>query len=145
MAMLQRHDPPVEGADPVVHLTVRASLHAPAVARAFIRSAVELLGSTAPDDVVLLTSEAVTNSVVHTRTDAVEVSLFRHGDAVHVEVTDADPAEPEVQTADPTRVGGFGVRLIDQLADEWGVAPVPGEGKCVWFEVALPEGQPVVP
>lgn len=144
MAMLQRHHLPVDGADPVVHLTVRAGLHAPAMARAFIRSAVELLGSTAPDDAVLLTSEAVTNSVVHTHTDAVEVSLFRHGDAVHVAITDADPVEPEMKDADPTRIGGFGVRLIDQLADDWGVAPIAGEGKRVWFEVALPAAQSTV-
>jgi anti-sigma regulatory factor (Ser/Thr protein kinase) len=138
MATLPLHELPPTGEDPVVHLTVRSSLHAPAIARAFIKSAVELLGSTAPDDAVLLTSEAVTNSVVHAATDAVEVSLFRHGDAVHVSITDMDPGEPEIQPADPTRIGGFGVRLIDQLADDWGVEPVPGEGKCVWFVVALP-------
>lgn len=138
MAMPQLLQLPPDGADPVVHLTVRAGLHAPAIARAFIRSAVELLGSAAPEDVVLLTSEAVTNSVIHAHTDAVEVALFRHGDAVHVAVTDGDPGEPAMQDEDPTRIGGFGVRLIDQLADDWGVDPVPGEGKCVWFEVALP-------
>lgn len=138
MAMTQLHDLPPTGDDPVVHLTVRAGLHAPAMARAFIKSAVELLGSVAPADAVLLTSEAVTNSVVHASTQAVEVSLFRHDGAVHVSITDSDPGEPEIQELDPTRVGGFGVRLIDQLADDWGVEPVPGEGKCVWFVVALP-------
>jgi anti-sigma regulatory factor (Ser/Thr protein kinase) len=121
----------------VVHLTVSAGLHAPALARAFIKSAVEFLGSVAPEDAILLTSEAVTNSVVHAQTDAIEVSLYRDGDVVHVSVTDGDPGRPEVQDADPTRVGGFGVRLIDQLADDWGVEPIPGEGKTVWFEVAL--------
>jgi anti-sigma regulatory factor (Ser/Thr protein kinase) len=145
MATVLRSESLEDGIDPVVHLTVRAGLHAPALARAFIRSAVELLGATAPDDVVLLTSEAVTNSVVHADTDAVEVSLFRHGDAVHVSITDADPEEPEILDPDPGRVGGYGVRLIDQLADEWGITPVEGEGKCVWFEVALPAPSADVP
>ncbi|MCU1371443.1 MAG: rsbU4 [Ilumatobacteraceae bacterium] len=145
MTTLRRDEPPLGSADPVVHLTVRASLDAPAVARAFVRSGVELLGSSAPDDAVLLTSEVVTNSVVHADTDEVEVLLRRHGDAVHVAVTDSDPEQPEMQEADPTRVGGFGVRLIDELADDWGVDPLAGEGgagKCVWFEVALVPGGP---
>jgi anti-sigma regulatory factor (Ser/Thr protein kinase) len=145
MATLDQTRLPRDDVDPVVHLTVRAGLHAPALARAFIRSAVELLGSTAPDDAVLLTSEAVTNSVVHAETEAVEVALYRLGDAVHVAITDGDPDEPEMQPADPQRIGGFGVRLIDQLADGWGVDPVTGDGKCVWFEVALPEGGAAVP
>jgi len=126
-----------EGTDPEIVLTVRSNLHAPAVARAFVRSGVELLGSTDADDVVLLTSEAVTNSVEHAHTDAVEVRLRRHGDLVRVSVADDDPAVPEIAPLDPMRVGGFGLRLIDLLADEWGVEVVT-DRKRVWFEIALP-------
>ncbi len=134
-----------EGVDPVLHLTVRPGLHAPAVARAFIRLAVELLGASANDDVLLLTSEAVTNSVVHASTTSVGVSLWRTGGTVHVSVTDNDPEEPQMQPADPGRAGGFGIRLIDMLAADWGVARTDDEGKCVWFEVPVAEGLSVVP
>ena len=126
-----------EGVDPVLHLTVRAGLHAPSIARAFIRCAVQMLGTSASDDVLLLTSEAVTNSVVHASTESVGVSLWRGGDRVHVSVTDNDPEQPEIQPLDPTRAGGFGVRLIDLLADDWGVARLGDDGKCVWFEVPI--------
>ncbi|WP_421119436.1 ATP-binding protein [Aquihabitans daechungensis] len=139
-----RHIDP-DTTDPEIVLTVRSSIHAPAVARAFVRSGVELLGSENSDDAVLLTSEAVTNSVEHADTDAVEVSLRRHGDLVRVAVTDDDPAVPEMAPIDPTTVGGFGLRLIDLLAEEWGVEVVNGDGKCVWFEITLPIVPPVVP
>ena len=145
MAAAPTADPVPDDVDPVLHLTVRAGLHAPSVARAFIRCAVELLGTSATDEVLLLTSEAVTNSVVHASTESVGVSLWRCGSTVHVSVTDNDPEEPEMQPADPTRVGGFGIRLIDLLAEDWGVARTADDGKCVWFEVPAAEELSVVP
>ena len=36
---------------------------------------------------------------------------------------------------DPARVGGLGMRLIDELAADWGVAQVTDDGKVVWFEI----------
>ncbi|HWJ63231.1 MAG TPA: ATP-binding protein [Acidimicrobiales bacterium] len=137
MVSVPQPDPVPEGVDPVLHLAVRAGLHAPSIARAFIRCAVELLGASASEDVLLLTSEAVTNSVVHASTESVGVSLWRSEGHVHVSVTDNDPVEPQIQPDDPTRAGGFGVRLIDMLADDWGVARIGDDGKCVWFEVPV--------
>lgn len=145
MCMAPIPDQAPEGVDPVLHLTVRAGLHAPSVARAFIRCAVELLGSSATEEVLLLTSEAVTNSVVHAATDAVGVSLWVCDGNVHVSVTDNDPEEPAMQPDDPTRVGGFGVRLIDMLAEDWGVARSDDDGKCVWFEVPVADDLVVLP
>lgn len=145
MAPAPPSDPVPDDVDPVLHLTVRAGLHAPSVARAFIRCAVELLGASASEDVLLLTSEAVTNSVVHSSTEAVGVSLWRCDGVVHVSVTDNDPHEPEIQPEDPSRAGGFGMRLIDLLAADWGIARTGEDGKCVWFEVPVPEELAVVP
>ena len=34
--------------------------------------------------------------------------------------------------------GGFGVRLVDELAASWGVDDLVEDGKCVWFEIELP-------
>jgi hypothetical protein len=31
--------------------------------------------------------------------------------------------------------GGYGLRIVDALADSWGIEPTDG-GKVVWFEVA---------
>ncbi len=137
MATSLRHLDP-DGSDPEILLTVRCSLHAPAVARAFVRSGIELLGSDDPEDAVLMTSEAVSNSVEHADTDAVEIGLSRHGKVIRVAVTDDDPVAPVMAPIDPTVVGGFGMHLIDLLADDWGVDVVNGDGKCVWFEIDLP-------
>lgn len=145
MVTAPQSDPAPADVDPVLHLTVRAGLHAPSIARAFIRCAVELLGTSASEDVLLLTSEAVTNSVVHASTETVGVSLWRCGEHVHVSVTDTDPEEPAMQPEDPTRVGGFGVRLIDLLAADWGVAQTGDDGKCVWFEVPIADELVVLP
>jgi len=32
--------------------------------------------------------------------------------------------------------GGFGLMLVDRLADRWGVDRLAPEGCCVWFELA---------
>ena len=39
-----------------------------------------------------------------------------------------------MQPVDPERIGGLGLRIVDQLAIAWGVAPFPG-GKTVWATV----------
>jgi len=122
-----RHIDPDE-TDPEIVLIVRSCVLAPAVARAFVRSGVALLGWTASSD-----------------SEAVEVSLRRHGRLVRVGVTDDDPIVPEMAPLDPTAVGGFGLRLIDLLSDEWGIEVVKGDGKCVWFEIALPIATPAIP
>jgi anti-sigma regulatory factor (Ser/Thr protein kinase) len=126
-----------DGVDLEMVLTIRATLHAPAVARAFVRSGAEHLGAVDTEDAVLLTSEAVTNSVEHAHTEAVEVSMGLHDGLIRVTVVDDDPELPHMPELDPTTVGGFGLRLIDLLAYEWGVEVVRDDGKCVWFDVRL--------
>ena len=53
------------------------------------------------------------------------------GDVLQVSVTDSGPELPAMQPVDPGRIGGVGLRIVDRLASEWGVAPFPG-GKTVW-------------
>ena len=93
------------------------------------------------DDVVevakLLVTEVVANSVVHS--DAMEpirVSVERCPETLRVQVSDSGPSfEPEVR---PPRAGsesGWGLYLVDTLADRWGVR---SEGDVtVWFELDL--------
>ena len=107
----------------------------PARARSIVR---RMLAAWNSDDEVrlteLLTSELVTNAVRHAAT---EIMLRVEVDAktVRVEVTDTGKAMPTVtETPD---VGGYGLRIVDQLAARWGVDPVPNDGKTVWFEVDL--------
>ena len=92
------------------------------------------------EDLRLLTSEIVTNALRHggSRTAdsiglAVDVSL----DRIRVEVADRGPGfEPTVlEGPNAGWVGGWGLFLVDRLADAWGV--IRGERNSVWFELHL--------
>ena len=99
------------------------------------------------EDVRLLTSEVTSNAVRHARTPiglgldvVVDLTLRR----VRVEVLDGgvgfDPpttGRPQTYTRG-TKVGGYGLYLIDLLSDRWGTLADPRFG--VWFERDLDPG-----
>ncbi|MEV6105933.1 SpoIIE family protein phosphatase [Streptomyces sp. NPDC051940] len=115
-----------------------------ASARAFVRDTLQGWGSTEiTDDAVVLTSELVTNAVVHAGT-AVEVRCLRTDAGVRVEVSDRYPErELPLDTADhvpssPEREGGRGLMLCAALASRWGVEYTP-TAKQVWFQLDIEE------
>jgi anti-sigma regulatory factor (Ser/Thr protein kinase) len=85
------------------------------------------------DVAVLLTSEAVTNAVLHAGGDVL-LSVRRHGEALHVEVVDGSPAQPTMRRAGHSDESGRGLGLVNALSTAWGTRP-DGVGKAVWFEV----------
>ena len=90
------------------------------------------------DDVELLASELIANSVRHAPThgDASEIVLHARmvGPRVRVEVIDPGPGfEHVVQEPDPLQTNGRGLYLLDVLADRWGIEKRPST--CVWFEL----------
>ena len=76
-------------------------------------------------------SELVSNALLHGEGQPL-VSVDARDGAVLVEVHDDGPATDLVYS---TVQQGFGVRLVDELADAWGVRSTRGEGKTVWFEL----------
>jgi anti-sigma regulatory factor (Ser/Thr protein kinase) len=86
------------------------------------------------DDLRLLVSELVTNSVRHAQTKDVRLRVTVAGDMVRVEVSDAGRGfSPAPQAPAVERAGGWGLYLVDRLTDRWGVAR---EGLTrVWFEM----------
>ncbi len=80
----------------------------------------------------LLTSELVTNALVHAEGDAVVTAKV--GDRLRVEVRDCAPGRPEVRAASTDGTSGRGLMLVRALADAWGIRS-EGFGKCVWFEL----------
>jgi anti-sigma regulatory factor (Ser/Thr protein kinase) len=89
------------------------------------------------DEVELLTSELVTNVVLHARTEFT-VRLRRLHGSLRVEVVDgslASPRKAHVIDDDVEGATGRGLLLVEALAVNWGVAPTHA-GKTVWFEVA---------
>ncbi|GAA1373608.1 SpoIIE family protein phosphatase [Streptomyces beijiangensis] len=115
-----------------------------ATARAFVRDTLQGWGySDVIDDAVVLTSELVTNAVVHAGTTA-DVLCLRSEDGVRVEVADHYP-EREVPLqgsaesfGSPDREGGRGLLLCAALASRWGVEYTPTL-KQVWFQLDLPD------
>ncbi|GAA1012337.1 MULTISPECIES: SpoIIE family protein phosphatase [Streptomyces] len=115
-----------------------------AAARSFVRDTLQGWGfGDIVDDAVVLTSELVTNAVVHAGT-AADVLCLRSDGGVRVEVSDRYPErEIPVQSSavnmgSPDREGGRGLQLCAALAGRWGVEYTPTHKK-VWFQLDLPE------
>jgi PAS domain S-box-containing protein len=95
------------------------------------------------DDAVVLTSELVTNAVIHAGTSA-DVLCLRSEDGVRVEVADRYPErEVPIQGAGRTIANldsenGRGLLLCAALASRWGVEYTPTH-KTVWFQLDLPQ------
>ncbi len=103
---------------------------APRRARALLREHADGLDAERLDTAVLLISELVTNAVLH---GTGEISLIIDVDAGGGRFAVADEGEgtPVVRDA-PGPDGGWGLRLVGQLASRWGVLE---ERTQVWFEV----------
>ncbi len=100
------------------------------------------------DDAVLLTSELVTNAVVHAGTQ-VQVTCKLAAGAVEVVVRDSHPARmvpgpARDDTVPAERTGGRGLLLPSALAAAWGVS-YGTDAKAVWFRMGLPGGPAGVP
>lgn len=92
------------------------------------------------DDARVAISELATNAVRHGRPrpdqDALRLVIEADDDHVRVEIEQPTAAvgvrvvEPRLD--DPLKVGGYGLLLVEQMADEWGFEP--GPPGHVWFE-----------
>jgi anti-sigma regulatory factor (Ser/Thr protein kinase) len=89
------------------------------------------------EEVRLLVSELVTNSVRHSDGPGdglVNLDVSVSGRSLRVEVADSGRGfEPQPRDDDRSRPGGWGLYLVDELADRWGVSH---DGLTrVWFEM----------
>lgn len=115
-----------------------------ATARSFVRDTLQGWGfADIIDDAVVLTSELVTNAVVHAGTHA-DVLCLRSAEGLRIEVSDRYP-EREIPLqgslatmGSPDREGGRGLQLCAAIAGRWGVEYTPTH-KQVWFQLDLPD------
>ncbi|MBX9244796.1 SpoIIE family protein phosphatase [Actinotalea ferrariae] len=88
----------------------------------------------------LVVSELVANAVLHGWGHVV-LRLFDTGEGLRIEVEDSNPAPPVATDGHHGRVGGYGMQIVERLAD-WGWRP-SGAGKLVWARVRpSPFGEP---
>lgn len=112
---------------------------APAEARRALRAGLRhRVPARVLEDAGLLVSELVTNSVMHGRVGSqsrLGLRLALENGRVRIEVRDEGRgfAEAGVQAGadDP---GGYGLFLVTQIADAWGIAE-SGDPTTVWFEL----------
>ena len=119
-------------------LTLPAHLHSVRAARQFVQARCADLGLRKErcDDALLLTSELVTNAVLHGRSE-VCVEIVRSSDGrVRVAVHDENSRHPVPVAQDHDALDGRGLALVEAIADRWGVDERP-MGKAVWFELSL--------
>ena len=105
-------------------------------ARRFVRDV--LMSRAVPEPVVetvqLLTSEVVTNAIVHAGSGPrLTVSLAYS--KVRVAVADQCGGRPVRRLPPVDAPSGRGMVIVDELAAAWGVEPDDTGGKQVWFEV----------
>ena len=84
-------------------------------------------------DALIVVTELVENVVKHTG-DGGDLNVLRRPGTVVIEVADTSPQPPVLREPDLRRASGRGLRMIDALADRWGVRPKP-DGKVVWVEL----------
>jgi anti-sigma regulatory factor (Ser/Thr protein kinase) len=87
----------------------------------------------------LLVTELVTNSVRHTPAETVVLRILVGRSAVWTEVTDAGPGFDPPANAAATDGTGWGLFLVERLADRWGVNQSDA-GTKVWFELRRAPG-----
>jgi anti-sigma regulatory factor (Ser/Thr protein kinase) len=120
---------------------VERRLPASPEAAATARRALDSLAGELPDvpmrDVRLLVSELVTNAVRHANLaagDAIDLVIDLADHTLRVEVHDPGGGfVPSAPSPDPTRPSGWGLYLVAELADRWGVDS--DETTLVWFEL----------
>jgi len=114
------------------------------VARRVTASLAPFLDRSVAENAELLVSELVTNSVRHAGLPAdasIEFSVRASHETLMIEVADAGrgfahPSQPRpVAVAGSEAASGWGLFLVDQIADRWGATQADGETR-VWFELS---------
>ena len=123
---------------PDLHFVFRNDVTAPQRARAAVRSLLDDHDGSFTWEVTLATSELVTNVITHTALGG-EMSVWHAtpGIPFRIEVHDYESTRPH-PPARPS-AGGRGLRIVESVADAWGVTPTP-TGKFVWAEFTRPPG-----
>jgi anti-sigma regulatory factor (Ser/Thr protein kinase) len=121
----------------MIDLKLRPTPGAVPDARKALDALDDLVSAQTLDDLRLLVSELVTNSVRHAglaQSQAIELKVKLLPETVRVEVNDQGSGfQPTPRTAQSDDQSGWGLYLVSRLADRWGVT---SDGATrVWFEL----------
>lgn len=113
-----------------VKVQVGSSVSAPGLSRSKLAPMEQILG-TRYDDVILVVSELVSNSVRHGTTEDIDVRVTADEGTIRIEVTDDGPGFK----ADAPRGDGLGLTIVEKLSEQWGMRD-GGHRFTVWAELA---------
>jgi len=122
----------------LLRLLMRSDPTAPRLARAAVGALDGI--DTVRDDAILVSSELVSNAVVHggcAPRGQIELIVQLIPNAILVTVIDSGGSDstPTMREANYPGPGGLGLRVVDALALRWGSAQ--RDGQQVWAELAL--------
>ena len=129
--------PTGEVIEAVDHLHLEPLPRIVAEGRRFVGSRAPGVPAAQRDVLLLLTSELVTNAVIHARTP-IELGLTITDHSLIVTVHDQDLGHTELP--DGARDGGRGLGLVEALADAHAMERHPGDGKTAWFRLSRSGG-----
>jgi anti-sigma regulatory factor (Ser/Thr protein kinase) len=120
-----------------IDVSVRANTSAPRAAREALDRLEGQITTEMMEDARLLVSELITNCIRHAGlSDRARISVRAElsRDRLRIEVSDGGMGfEPQPLVADVDRTTGWGLYLVEQIANRWGVSE--GPGSRVWFEL----------
>ena len=117
------------------HVTLPPAPESARQARRFVADVLRSVGAHEfVDTATLLTSELVTNGIVHAHTELrVVIEATPHW--VRVEVIDGNPMMPTRRSYDERAQTGRGLEMVELLAADFGMQPLLDDGKRVWFRL----------
>lgn len=118
--------------DGVLRIDVPADLSTLGAIRAAVSDAASGWGFPAIADLELVTSELVTNAVLHTGAPSVLTCHLLGASAVVVAVTDGATAPAEARAPYAASTRGRGLGIVDTVATSWGTFGAEVDGKTVW-------------
>ena len=136
---MSQHTNEHTGPSPSSTLSLPASLDAPALARLHLRQFRAQLTPASWDDALILTSELVTNAVLHGQPEFT-LKIDLEPPDLTIAVSDASSQLPPSKTdlPLPPATHGRGLAIVDSIATRWGVTlHVPGPGKDIWVLLQL--------
>jgi hypothetical protein len=89
----------------------------------------------------LVTSELVTNAMIHAGTD-IDLTVSEHRRAIRIGIRDHSPDLPIEGSDDVSGDHGRGVAIVAGLSSAWGVLPHADGGKTVWAVIDASSAAP---
>lgn len=127
------------GSIPDLQIDLPHSPLAPSLARQALDTLSGPIDAECMDDLRLLVSEVVTNSVRHAPPGAkglIQLTIMTTQESVRAEIRDSGPGftfVPRSRRFNIDQVSGWGLDIVRRVAESWGISNEGGV--CVWFEI----------